>query len=88
MAGSRFSLMPSQMRRGRVNTSRDAMKSTITSSSQLWMKAKIAPETMPGAMRGRITQRSVWDSEAPMPRAACSSRGSKAASAVETVITT
>ena len=51
-------------------------------------KAKMAPETMPGAMRGRITQRSVWDSEAPMPRAACSSRGSKAASAVETVITT
>lgn len=88
MAGSRFSLIPSQMRRGSVKTSRLAMNSTITSSSQEWMKAKIAPDAIPGAMRGRITQRSVCARDAPIPRAACSRRGSKAASAVATVMTT
>ena len=43
MVGSRCSLMPSQMRRGRVKIARLAMNSTSTSSSQEWMKAKIEP---------------------------------------------
>ena len=64
------------------------MNSTITSSSQEWMKAKIAPDTMPGTMLGRITRQMLWHWLAPRLRAACSSRRSKSASAVETVITT
>jgi hypothetical protein len=41
MAGSRCSLMPSRMRRGRVKIVRLAMNSTMSRSSRLWMKAKI-----------------------------------------------
>ena len=80
--------MPSQMRRGSVKTLRLAMNSTITSSSQEWMKAKMPPETMPGRMLGTITRRRVWARLAPRLRAACSRRGSKPARLVETMITT
>ena len=88
MTGSRLSLMPSHMRRGRVNKARPPMKMTTISSSQEWMKAKIAPDSTPGRMLGTMTQRSVWLTEAPNPRDACSSRGSRLASAPETVSTT
>ena len=52
------------------------------------VKANSAPDSMPGTMLGRITQRMVCEVEAPRLREACSSRTSKFAREAETVITT
>jgi hypothetical protein len=64
------------------------MKRTVTISSKEIVKAKSAPDSIPGTMEGRITRRTACAFEAPRLRAACSVRGSTLASAAETVMTT
>ena len=83
-----LSWMPSQISLGRVSTRRTVMKSTPTISSKLTMKAKTAPAITPGLMIGKVTSRKVDQPDAPRFFAACSSRGSKPASAAVTFTST
>ena len=64
------------------------MKSAVTTSSNETAKAKIAPVTTPGRIRGRVTRRKVTNGSAPRLSAARIKLASNRESVADTVTTT